>query len=172
MKGELNGKRVIVWDKKAEKLFEKTYCGRFNEDRLELSLVEAAWLFEKKKISVEDYTLTKFLSYCNKQDPRFDLRFIVYKDLRKRELPTRTGFKFGCDFRVYEKGANPLKRGSKEAKEHTKWVVFAVSKGYKFSYPELSRAARLAHNIRAKMIWGLVDKKNNVSYYSMRFFKP
>lgn len=172
MKGELNGKRVIVWDKKAEKLFEKEFTGRFKDNRLELSLIEAAYLIEKKKITVEGHTLKKFLSYCNKQDPRFDLRFIVYKDMRKRGLPTRTGFKFGCDFRVYEKGVKPLKRGPKEAKEHTKWVVFAVPKDYKFSYPELSRAARLAHNIRAKMIWGLVDKKNNVSYYSMKFFKP
>jgi len=172
MKGELLGKKVIVWDKRAEKLFEKEFTGRFDDEKLELSLIEAAYLLEKKMITIESSSLKKFLSYCKKQDPRFDLRFTVYKDLRKRGLPTRTGFKFGCDFRVYEKGIKPLKRGPKEAKEHTKWVVFAVPINYKLSYPELSRAARLAHNIRAKMIWGLVDKKNRVSYYSMKFFKP
>ena len=86
-------------------------------------------------------------------------------------MPTRTGFKFGCDFRVYAKGAKPLKRGPKTAKEHTKWIVYAVPKGYKCSFPELSRAVRLAHNIRANMLWAIVDK-DHVRYYSVQFFKP
>jgi len=172
MKAKLAGKRIVIWDKKAEKIYDDGSCGKFENDKLELTMLEAAYLLEKKEITIDDFTLPKFLEYCSQNDPRFGLRFTVYKDLRKRDLPTRTGFKFGCDFRIYGKGVKPMKHGPKTADEHTKWVVFAVPEDFKFSYPELSRAARLAHNIRANMLWAIVGKKGDVSYYSMKFFKP
>ena len=116
--------------------------------------------------------IKKFMEYCKEIDPRFVFRYCVYKDLRDRGLPTRTGFKFGCDFRVYNRGVKPLKRGPKQAGEHTKWIVFAVPEGFEFSFPELSRAVRLAHNIRANMLWAVVNKKGKVNYFSVKFFKP
>ncbi len=168
--------RVFVWDRKgAKKLFEKEYYGKLREDRLELSLLEACLLCEKGAIKIitesGEMRFEEFFSYCRSVDPRFEFRYAVYKDLRSRGLPTRTGFKFGCDFRVYERGVHPLKRGKKSPREHTKWVVFAVPKGFTFSFPELSRAVRLAHNIRANMLWAVVDG-NEVRYYSVKFFKP
>jgi len=175
MKATLAKDRAIVWDKAdAEKLFDEGAFGKFTTDRLELALVEAAFLVEKENIELSDEGKKMedeaFMEYCRGIDKRFDCRYAVYKDLRERELPTRTGFKFGCDFRVYAKGVKPLKRGPKSAKEHTKWVVFAVPENYVFSFQELSRAVRLAHNIRANMLWAVVGK--NVKYYQVEFFKP
>ena len=170
--------KVLLWDKKrAKDIFEETYVGKQKEDRLELSLLEAAHLLEKDMIKIVDKeghakTFDEFVGYCSNIDERFNFRYAVYRDLRNRDLPTRTGFKFGCDFRVYGKGVKPLKRGPKGAGEHTKWIVFAVPEGFKFSFPELSRAVRLAHNIRANMLWAIVDKKQNVNYYQVTFFKP
>lgn len=168
--------RVIIWNKEeGEEIFEKNYCGKLIGNRLELALIEATLLLEKKEIKIitpEKMTFKKFYKYCCKIDPRFSFRYIVYKDLRNRELPTRTGFKFGCDFRVYEKGVKPLKRGPKTAKEHTKWVVFTVPENYVCSFAELSRAVRLAHNIRANMLWAVVNEKKEINYHSVTFFKP
>jgi len=170
--------KVIIWDReKAKEVYDGGNFGKLKEDRLELALLEAAFLLEKGKIVIlsgdgENITLEKFFEHCLKIDKRFSFRYAVYKDLRERGLPTRTGFKFGCDFRVYEKGVKPLKRGPKTAREHTKWIVFAVPEGFVFSFPELSRAVRLAHNIRANMLWGVVGKDNKVSYYQVTFFKP
>lgn len=174
----LADERVIIWDKeRGKKIFEEGFFGKLKEDRLELALVEAMYLLEKDNIRItrpgkKKITQEDFRDHCNKMDTRFPFRYAVYKDLRERELPTRTGFKFGCDFRVYEKGVRPLKRGPKEAREHTKWIVFAVPEGFVFSFPELSRAVRLAHNIRANMLWAIVEKKGDVSYYQVTFFKP
>ncbi|NOZ81795.1 MAG: tRNA-intron lyase [Candidatus Micrarchaeota archaeon] len=176
IKAELARNRVFVWDRKAaKKLFEKEFYGKLREDRLELSLLEACLLLERKMIKLvkdgNELSFKEFYDYCTSLDKRFEHRYRVYRDLRSRGLPTRTGFKFGCDFRVYERGVHPLKRGKKTPKEHTKWVVFAVPEGYTFSFHELSRAVRLAHNIRANMLWAVVSK-DGVRYFSVRFFKP
>ena len=173
----LSENRAVVWDReKANELFEELYVGKPREDRLELALIEAAYLLDVGKITVVDKTgkavgKEEMFQYCSQKDPRFSFRYAVYKDLKNKELPTRTGFKFGCDFRVYNKGVKPLKRGPKSAGEHTKWIVFAVPENYVFSFPELSRAVRLAHNIRANMLWAVVYK-DSVGYYAVKFFKP
>jgi len=99
-------------------------------------------------------------------DKRFSHRYRVYEDLRDRGLLVKTGFKFGCDFRCYERGVE-LKRGPKSQKEHTKWVVFCVPEDYTCSFQELSRAVRLAHNIRARMLWAIVDNEGDVTYYEV-----
>ncbi len=169
--------KVFVWDREAAKnIFENDYYGKLKEDRLELALIEAALLLEKGKIELLDdgnnILSADFYKYCSDIDPRFHERYIVYKDLRERGLPTRTGFKFGCDFRVYNRGVKPLKRGQKQAHEHTKWIVFAVPKKFIFGFQEMSRAVRLAHNIRANMLWAVVDEENKVRYFSVTFFKP
>ncbi len=177
MRVDLHGDRAVLWNRKdAKKLFESGYFGKLREDRLELSLVETFYLAERKKINVylndKKLSLNELYEYCTKKDPRFYFRYVVYKDLRDRGLPTKTGLKFGCDFRVYQRGVHPLKRGKKTTKEHTKWVVFSVPEGFKFSFPELSRAVRLAHSIRAEMLWAVVSKENKVKYFQVKFFKP
>ncbi len=176
-KAELFNDRVIIWEaEKSKDIFEDESFGRLKENRLELALIEAALLLENGKIQIynkgKKISQKEFFKYCSDLDSRFEIRYIVFKDLRdKRGLPVRTGFKFGCDFRVYEKGVKPLKRGPKAPEEHTKWIVFAVPEGYTFSFPELSRAVRLAHNIRANMLWAVVSGEK-VDYYSVQFFKP
>lgn len=178
VEAELTEGRAVVWDRAAgQKIFEEEYFGKWREDRLELALVEAMLLLEQGRISVKDgeghmMTADDFKAFATGKDGRFLNRYAVYKDLRGRGLPTRTGFKFGTDFRVYDRGVKPLQRGPKSAKEHTKWIVFAVAEGYTFSFPELSRAVRLAHNIRANMLWGVVSENQEVHYYQVTFFKP
>ena len=173
MEGEIKEERIVVWDlDKGRNLFNTGWYGKIVEDRLELSLVEAAYLLEKKKLKIKKFTFKKFFNHAMKIDKRFNVRYIVYKDIRERGLPIRTGFKFGCDFRVYERGVKPMKRGPKTAKEHTKWVVFAVPEDYTCSFQELSRAVRLAHNIRANMLWAIVDNDSDVTYYEIKFISP
>ncbi len=177
IKIQIHGDRAIIWNRtQAKKLFDEGYFGKLREDRLELSLVETFYLMENKKVSVylgeKKLNKKELYEYCCKKDKRFYFRYVVYKDLRDKSLPTKTGLKFGCDFRVYRRGVHPLKRGKKTTREHTKWVVFSVPEGFKFSFPELARAVRLAHNIRAQMLWAVVSKNDNVKYFQVKFFKP
>ncbi|MEM5777361.1 MAG: tRNA-intron lyase [Candidatus Aenigmatarchaeota archaeon] len=170
MEAELFVDRAIIWNKEGFKLYDESGYGKPFEDRLELSLIEACYLLEKKKISIKSkdklWDFKSFYEYCVNKEPEFHQKYVVYKDLRERGYLVKTGFKFGAHFRVYERGVK-LKRGPKEAHEHTKFVVHAISEEDRFSYPELSRAVRLAQNIRAKMVWAVVDSENDVTYYEI-----
>ena len=176
-KADLIEDKVIVWNKDgARQIFDLGWYGDLSEDRIELSIIEAALLLERGKIEIsknkKKMLFPEFYKHCLTIDSRFHIRYIVYKDLRERGLPVRTGFKFGCDFRVYDRGVTPIKKGPKAPHEHTKWVVFCVGEDYACSFQELSRAVRLAHNIRANMLWAVVDNENDCTYYSITYISP
>ncbi len=160
--------KVIV-PKGFEELEQRSY-GKRVEDRLELSLVEAVYLVEKNKIIVKKgktkFIPKKLIEYGLNLDKRLHERYIVYRDLRGRGLVVKTGFKFGCDFRVYKRGVL-VKRGPKAPTEHTRWIVYCVPEDYTCSFQELSRAVRLAHSIRATMLWAIVDNENDITYYEI-----
>jgi tRNA-intron endonuclease len=158
------------WDELAQRSYGKPVAGR-----LELSFVEALYLLDRKRIAVaksgKKVPFDGLMEFALSKDRRIHEKFIVYSDLRSSGLVAKTGFKFGCDFRVYQRGVG-VRRGPKEAAEHTKWIVFAVPEDYRCSFAELSRAVRLAHSIRARMLWAIVDNEDNVTYYEVVRMKP
>ena len=176
LQGKLTEQRVMVFEKSedVDKLVESDY-GKWLDQKLELSLVEAMYLVNKEKLEVKKNNKKldekNFLEYCEENERNFHARLIVYTDLRERGFVVKTGFKFGCDFRVYARGVK-VKKGPKEAHEHTKWVVHAIPEGFNCSFPELSRAVRLAQNIRTEMIWAIVDSESDVTYYSIKRITP
>jgi len=181
--GELIESRVIIWDTESVSLYDESGYGKplpeENPDRLELEMLEAAYLVEKGRLKVvkKDGSKKKKLEFKDLMEigtkvvSEFHPQYVVYRDLRERGYLAKTGFKFGAHFRVYERGVK-LKRGPKAAHEHTKWVVHAVAEESAFSLPELSRAVRLAHNIRATFIWAVVDKESDVTYYHIQRITP
>jgi tRNA-intron endonuclease, archaea type len=170
----LEENKVIVVDKK-EIVYEPGFYGKIIGDRLELAMMEALLLLKRGRINVlkdkKHMAFEQLFDHACSLDKRFTERYRVYEDLRERGLLVRTGYKFGVDFRVYERGVQ-LKKGPKSAKEHTKWIVFAVPEDYTCSFQELSRAVRLAHNIRAKMLWAIVDNEGDCTYLQITRHKP
>lgn len=158
-----------------EHIYEPGYYGKDLGERLELALVEAVLLLKRGRIRVSSQgrqlLFKELYDHACSIDKRFTHKYRVYEDLRERGLLVRTGFKFGCDFRVYERGVQ-LKKGPKSAKEHTKWIVFSVSEDFTMSFAELSRSVRLAHNIRARMLWAIVDNEGDCTYYIIQRMKP
>lgn len=171
---KLDGEKAVVWEK-WQIVYESGYYGKQLGDRLELALVEATLLLKRGRIRVlrdgMPMTFQELYDYAASLDKRFAHRYRVYEDLRERGLLVRTGFKFGVDFRVYERGVQ-LKKGPKSAKEHTKWIVFCVPEDFTMSFQELSRSVRLAHNIRARMLWAIVDNEGDCTYYQITRHKP
>jgi tRNA-intron endonuclease len=94
--------------------------------------------------------------------PDFDLRFKVYKDLRDRGMVVKTGFKYGTHFRAYDRDPDT---------EHAKFLIHAVPRDMETSWPELSRAVRLAHGVRKEMVFGAADAKG-VEYLKLRRVRP
>lgn len=182
--GELLEDRVIIWDTKAIELYDESGYGKpqpeENPKRLELDIVEAAYLLEKEKLKVftkgekkkkKNLQLKDLMEIGTEKVNMFHPSFIVYRDLRDRGYLCKTAFKFGAVFRVYERGVK-LKRGPKAPHEHTKFVLQPVAEESAFSLPEMSRAVRLAHNIRATFVWAVVDKDNDCTYYEIKRLTP
>lgn len=163
-----------VIEKGYEELAEKAY-GKVSGKRLELSIVETLYLLENGKITLRKgrgkVGFDTLMKEGLKLDSRLHEKYVVFSDMRGRGLVVKTGFKFGCDFRVYKRGVG-VKRGPKGPGEHTKWIVYVVPEDYTCAFQELSRAVRLAHSIRANMLWAIVDNENNVTYYQVLRFKP
>ena len=173
LKGELIENRIIVFSHPLiNEFFEHGY-GKIIEKRLELSFAEALYLMDKGKLILTNKKMDfeGLMKYGVEMDRELHTTYTVFKDLRERGLTVKTGYKFGCHFRIYERGVK-IKRGPKESHEHTKWIVHAIAEDYTCSFPELSRAVRLAHNIRAKMLWAVVDQENDVTYYQILRIKP
>lgn len=182
-KGELLENRVIIWDSKAVELFEESGYGKpmpsENPDRLELDLVEAAYLMEKKKLKVfikegkrkKNVDFKELMEIGIKNINMFHPSFTVYRDLRDRGYLCKTGFKFGTIFRVYDRGVK-IKRGAKAPHEHTRYIVQPVAEESAFSLPEMSRAVRLAQNIRATLVWAVVDRESDVTFYIIQRITP
>ncbi|MFB6213062.1 MAG: tRNA-intron lyase [Candidatus Nanohaloarchaea archaeon] len=173
--------RVRITDEDgAKEVYSDYYYGKFQcdeEEVLELSLSEAMHLVDRDVIEVEGasgetFSREELHDRFVELDDEFSHKYKVYRDLRERGYIVKSGFKFGSHFRVYEEGVNPYSEGPKRQKQHTKWVVHAVPENHTLSFQEMSRAVRLAHNIRATMLWGVVDSEGGVTYYEVERAKP
>jgi tRNA-intron endonuclease len=162
--------RVVLWDESASKRFhENGFYGQPVGGRLQLSLVESAYLLERGLVQLSDrsgapldFDSFKIKARTIEQD--FDLKYQVYKDLRDRNLVVKTGFKFGSHFRVYKKV------GGLESVPHSEYLVHAIPQDYIFHLQAVSRAVRLAHSVRKQMVFAYPDEE--VKYLEIRRLRP
>jgi len=152
--------RVVVWDqKRSNDLFSIGFFGRLlDEKRLQLSLVESSYLLQNDNIKLVDLndcaiSFEDFFEYATKIEPDFAAKYKVYEDLRNNGMSVKTGFKFGTHFRVYD--------GMKDT--HSRFLVHAISSEHVFSLQEMSRAIRLSHSVRKKMVFAY-DTDHKIGY--------
>ena len=176
----MENKVVVFNEKEGNSVFNEKFFGKWIEEEkikyLQLSLEEAMILLERGLIDIvfkkNPIDVKKFYVLCCKIDSEFPQKYTVYNNLRNRGFIVKSGFKFGTHFRVYDRGVNPYKGGSKEKKEHTKYNVHSVPENHTMSYQEWSRYVRLSQNIRAKALLGVVDEEGDVTYYDIKRVKP
>lgn len=140
------------------------------DKQLELSLVEALYLLERKKLKLFDghsklLSFEQVLTKAQRVEANFWTRWRVYRDFRTRGYVLKTALKFGADFRVY-------RRGMKPGEDHAKWVLFCVSETGKESWREFSAKMRVAHSTRKTLLIGCVDDEGDVTYWEVRWRKP
>jgi tRNA-intron endonuclease len=163
------GDRVLVVDtESANKLYQNEFFGKFIGEGLQLSLLETAYLLELGVLILRDPKSSKkinhaqFIRKAKRMQSDFITRLNVYKDLKSKGLIVKTGFKYGTHFRVYKTDPD---------KDHALYLIHAVSTSYHSTWPEISRAVRLAHGVKKELLLGRVNE-NRSEYVSLKRMRP
>lgn len=169
IEGFLMDNQVIIFNKKSSReLIEKEFFGKPFGKGLQLSLIEALYLFKcgfltlKNSHGKNTISIERFIENIRKTQIDIDDRILVFTDLKKRGLIVKTGFKFGTHFRVYSKNPDLI---------HAEYLVHVVSKDFVVSWPDFSRAVRLAHSVNKEIIFAIV-KDCDIDYIRFGRLKP
>ena len=155
----------------ARELYNQSRYGNLLDDgRVQLSLIEAIYLIEKKRVVVYDsrnkaIDFESFLKKSQKIEPNFWVRYCVYRDIRNRGYIIKTALKFGADFRIYDRGVKP-------GEDHARWVVFPVHEGSSLTWHEFSSKNRVAHSTKKRLLLAVVDAEGDVSFWETRWLRP
>ena len=155
----------------AKELYNQGRYGTLLEHgRVQLSLIEAIYLLEKKRLVIHKTKNTVldfdgFVKKAKKLEPNFWVRYCVFKDIRNRGYIIKTALKFGADFRVYDRGIKP-------GDDHAKWVVYPVYEGSTLTWYEFAAKNRVAHSTRKRLLIAVVDDENDVSYWEVKWTRP
>jgi tRNA-intron endonuclease len=155
----------------ARELYNQSRYGALLENgKVQLSLLEALYLLEKKKLKILDgknkeIGTDAFLKKATKVEPNFWVRYSVFKDMRNRGYIIKTALKFGADFRVYDRGVKP-------GEDHAKWVVYPVHEGSTLTWYEFAAKNRVAHSTKKRLLLGIVDEESSTTYYEIKWVRP
>ena len=167
-KGHLLEDRVVVSGKEAHELYITGFYGKPSSGSLQLSFLEAAYLMGRGVLALKNARTGKkvsqreLLRIARDRQDEFDERFRAYSDLRDRGRVVKTGFKYGTHFRVYQ--GDP-------SSTHARYLMHAVPEDHTTTWPELSRAVRLAHGVRKDILFSRVLGKG-MEYVQFRRVRP
>ncbi len=168
--GWLSHDRVTVHDPPAvEALGKELAYGSRVGSRLELSLIEAAYLVEANELSLRDgrtgrtVPRDRFERRARRLDPRFVERLAAYRELRGRHLVVKTGFKYGAHFRAYPR--NP-------SNAHARYLIQAVPHRHVAAWPEIAGGVRVAQGVRKEFLLASVDPGARVRFLSLERIRP
>ena len=163
------GEIISSNDSEAHSLYKKSCFGEPVRGKIQYSLSEALFLFEKNKIEVfsrnKKISEKDLINKFKRIDKKIQIKYPVFKDLRKKGYIVKTALKFGADFRIYDKGARP-------GKKHAKWIVFADHESKRLTWPEFSAKNRVAHSTKKNLLLAIVDEEGSITYYEVRWLKP
>ena len=152
VRGVLIGDRVLIpqppTDLYGEYFFGQPVSGREAiDDTLQLSLVEAAYLQEIGILTVDGGSLVERARSI--EGSVFAPRLAVYSELRNAGIVTKTGYKFGADFRLYPSFTSVTDMS------HSTALVRIRSPADSIHPHEISLDVRLAHGVGKRMLFAL-----------------
>ncbi len=154
----------------ARELFNQNNYGTITDDnKVQLHLLEAVHLLEKKRIEItegkKNYTVESLVKKGLKTDPRFWTKYVVFRDMRNRGYTIKTALKFGADFRCYDRGVKP-------GEDHAKWLIFAVNESETLTWQDFSAKNRVANSTKKRLLIAVTDSENDITYYEIRWMRP
>ncbi|MBC7081238.1 MAG: tRNA-intron lyase [Thermoplasmatales archaeon] len=134
--------------------------GNFVEEKNKMSLIEACYLLEKGKTEVaidgKKVDFEEFLKHATCVFNDFEIKYLVYRDLRERGYIAE----IGDDFLLYERGKKPPAEPS--------FIVKAISERARFKIEDIVDWLSKSNK---KIIIGIVDEEGDLTYYSVKFFE-
>jgi tRNA-intron endonuclease len=169
--GVLTGNHVLISGPEAKQLHsEDELLGKPLRNLLRLSLIEAAHLAEEGRLTVHEHersgrevSLEELTTHASQRQKDFALRLAAYRALKSKGLVPKTGFKYGTHFRVYDRSGGSV---------HARYLVHAVDSGFGCSWAELSRAVRLSHGVRKRLLFALVEAGRDVRFLRVQWVRP
>jgi tRNA-intron endonuclease, archaea type len=165
----LSGSKIHSTSNEAFSLHEKSRFGEKKQNRIEYSIAEALFLLEKHKLELtqnkKPLSFEQTLKKAKRLDKRIETKYPVFANLRKRGYVLKTALKFGADFRVYKKGVKP-------GQDHALWVLFCVPERESNSWHDFAAKNRVAHSTKKKLLLGIVDDEDDVTFYEIGWLKP
>lgn len=178
-KAQLVENRLIVWNpEEGRRLYSLGYYGKplgipkpksadFNVPLL-LDLLEGCYLAEKgllKVFTAEGFELKpgQLKKEARKAYRDFQLKYVVYKDLREKGLIVQPGIKFGCDFAVYRHGPGV---------DHAPYLIQVRREKDAVDAADLVRSGRLATTVRKRFILAIPKSKGQITYLMFKWWKP
>lgn len=138
-------------------------------DRLELSLLEAAYLCATHQLALRDsksgraVSLPRLERRARRLDPLFFERLAAYRELRGRALVVKTGFKYGAHFRAYPRSPEH---------SHARYLVQAAPASHVASWPEVAGGVRVAQGVRKEFLVAGVRPDAQVRFLSLERVRP
>lgn len=153
----------------AHALCKKNSFGEPKSEQIQYSLAEVLFLVEKNKMDVfsKNRKIPKndLIKKFQKIDKKFQIKYLVFKDLREKGYVVKTALKFGAEFRVYDKGSKP-------GEKHAKWVVFVEHESKKLTWHDFSAKNRVAHSTKKNLLLAIVDEEGDITYYEVQWVRP
>ena len=152
-------------------LFNQSRFGvLLDNGKVQLSLLESLFLLEKSRLEIRDgrgkaIDFESYMRKAQKLEPNFWVRYCVFRDMRNRGYVVKTALKFGADFRVYDRGVKP-------GEDHARWIVYPVRESSTLTWHDFSAKNRVAHSTKKRLLIGVVDEENDVTYYEIRWMRP
>ncbi len=171
MRGDLLNDIVSVKIEEGSKrpiaLHEKSKFGKIEADFLHLSLIEACYLLEKGRLNIYEDDVKCSVGYLIDLIKEQDLyaKYIVYRDLKDRGFVIKTGFKYGSEFRLYNRGGGP-------GQGHSDYLVKIIFETYDINALDFASYVRVSHGVNKKLLLAIVDEDFDITYYNVEWTRP
>lgn len=148
-------------------LNEKSHFGTITDSALELSILEAAYLMENNRLNIYENNEKCDFNYIMSliKENQIYGNYLVYRDLKNRGYVIKTGFKYGSEFRLYERGLAP-------GKGHSTYLVKVIYENYEIDALNFSSYVRVAHGVNKNLLLAVVDDDQDITYYNVEWTRP
>lgn len=164
----ITGEKIVSSSSEAFSLYEKSRFGEKREKKIEYSPVEVLHLVSQGKIRVmggkKEMDEATLIRKFKTKDKKIEVKFAVFKDLRKKGYIVKTALKFGTEFRVYNRGVKP-------GEDHAVWILTVFKESDNLNWHEFAAKSRVAHSTRKNLLVGIVDEEDSVTYYEVGWKK-